>query len=137
MLKRVVLMGAGWLLMSLVLAGISIPIVSDPANAARVKLRFGSGAADAAHSANTVRRAQKALESESPTAVRMLNTDERQQAAQERANIKLRETGELKDGAEATLVTTSDGRVDQSAGSSPSVGKTRDLGNGIICMAGC
>jgi NADPH-dependent glutamate synthase beta subunit-like oxidoreductase len=138
MLKRVVLMGAGWLLMSLVLAGMTVPLAINPAEAARLKLRFGSTAADAVHGASVARRAKKAVESETPNPVRMLNTDERQRAAQERADAKLRETGELKDIGGATLISTSESQTAVvNTGITPSIGKTRDLGNGIVCMAGC
>lgn len=108
MLKRVMMIGMGWLLMSLLVAGMTIPILSDPAEAAKICNRAGGTTDDArkrddardALPAPQLKRSDKPVESETPTAVRVLNTGaatapDKAAAGDERARRALIQNGDV------------------------------------------
>jgi NhaP-type Na+/H+ or K+/H+ antiporter len=107
MLQRVVLMSAGWLIMSLLLAGMTIPVLTTPAHATKATPRADI-AADAKAARQTagetptpaqpaqpaVSPSAKPVTSEPPKPVTVINQSEDAVRHQQRANRTLVDEGE-------------------------------------------
>lgn len=157
MLKRVAVMGTGWLVMSLLAAAVVVPLAADPAEAARLKLRPGANGSERADSTPAapaeLPKVKKPVESEPAQPVRLLNAgDERARAAAERAERQLIDSGEKQPNAASApdKVPTAEpaaGKATVAAPVSPArrdtpvttvaTAKPKPLANGVICVAGC